>query len=299
MKKIALEKPPIPQTLLSEVQHDTPPQQDKATPAQPLIGPTAPSAAKAPSVDNKSGTYIAPANKAIESMQLEMIEIINETAKTNGTPLVGPEFIKYIVGKADPNATEQQLPTKFAEIMAAMRNIGHEGHPAPDGIWGPKTNASLNSLYNYAANLLELAKVKQNKIQYTDSDLAEFRQLVPSDDSFTEQQKVETAPKITEALKKLHNLYNKVAEQNLYKVAPQETANAPTQARDLSPQELSDLKMHYPAGWSLGNNLIIQVTDFVDKEAFHNWFVKNQAVLPQNMTEIAVLENIASQLGAK
>jgi hypothetical protein len=211
-----------------------------------------------------------------------------------------PDPTKTNMADKDPRA-----PSKLNWVMDTMKRLGSgKAETFVDGVWGPRTNASLVNAYALASGLLSLAKEFKLPTQsYNEELLAELKIGVHGQDDLSVTKKIAFALPITDHLNRIRKLYNEVKQGILEKPeyrASIENDKPYVQYKDqnLTPQQLDALKQTYAQGFTIpvdnkGAAAKISVDDLATKDTLDKWISQfpNAKLDPYN-----VLTQVSNQI---
>ena len=205
---------------------------------------------------------------------------------------------------SDPTKTQmsQKSPTDPRHLNVVMDTMQRIGNPQSgefqiDGKWGPRTNAALRNAYAYAFALLKLSVDFHFRPTFTEQDLNQLKEMIPLDYKETSPtKKIEDAPKITNLLKNVREMFYQVKQHVLEKPAnqayiegdqPVHTYKAPPTIK-LDPQTLQSMSQQFDSRLRVslkdteGKDIAIPiaVSDLVSKQALQAWQQKNAPQTP-------------------
>lgn len=220
-----------------------------------------------------------------------------EKQEAMGRDSFGDFFAKHYLRNADvpsveftpdPSKTKMsdkdpRMANKLNWVMDTMKRIGGEkSEKFADGVWGPRTNASLINSYALAEGLLNFAKEFKLPIDaYSTSELAKLKPAIREENDLTSQEKNDVAPIVTNHLKAIRRLYNEVKKGILEK--PQWRAYIENdkpyiqyKSQDLSSNQINALTQSYPQGFSIpindkGNMAQISINDLANINTLNRW----------------------------
>jgi hypothetical protein len=269
--------------------------------------PTTPTAAPAPA--SGGAASVRYRNPTIVKMQ-EALQALAQavTSQLNVQKLQGAEgrdsfgdfFAKHYLQNKDvssvefsPDPTKTKMPdkdprspSKLNWVMDTMRRIGGEkAEGFADGVWGPRTNASLVNSYALAEGLLNLSKEFKLPVHaYSESDLAKLKPAINEENGLSSKEKNDVAPIVIGHLNAIRRLYNEIKQGILEK--PQWRAyiendkpyvNYKSQA--LTPQQLEAIKQTYPQGFNIpvddkGTAAKIEVDNLISTDTLNKWIAQ-------------------------
>ena len=185
--------------------------------------------------------------------------------------------------KTDMADKDPRDPSKLNWVMDTMKRLGgSKSETFVDGVWGPRTNASLTNSYALAAGLLQLAtELKVPVHSYNEGALSELKKAITPDNSLPLTKKIEYAPLIAQHLQLIRKMYNEIKNGILEK--PQWRAYIENdkpyvqyKGQSFTPQQLEALKQTYSQGFTIpvdskGTPAKITVDDLSDTNTLDKW----------------------------
>ena len=192
-----------------------------------------------------------------------------------------PDPTKIDISEKDPRAA-----SKLSWVMDTMKRLGSgKAETFVDGVWGPRTNASLANAYALASGLLNLAKEFKLPTQsYSEGALARLKPAIHEQDDLPMTKKIEDAPPITVHLNLIRKLYNEVKRGILEK--PQYRAYIENdkpyihyKGQGLTSQQLQSIKQTYGQGFTIplnnkGAAAQITVDNLTNLDALNKWIAQ-------------------------
>jgi hypothetical protein len=189
-----------------------------------------------------------------------------------------PDATKTNMADKDPRS-----PSKLNWVMDTMKRLGgSKAETFVDGVWGPRTNASLVNSYALASGLLQLAgELKVPVHSYDQGSLNELKKVITSDNSLSITKKIENAPDIATHLQLIRKMYNEIKNGILEK--PQWRAYIENdkpyvqyKGQSFTPQQLETLRQTYSQGFTIpvdskGTAATITVDDLSDTNTLNKW----------------------------
>jgi hypothetical protein len=192
-----------------------------------------------------------------------------------------PDPNKTDISEKDPRAA-----SKLSWVMDTMKRLGSgKAETFVDGVWGPRTNASLVNAYALASGLLNLAKdFKLPNQFYSEEALARLKHGVHEQDDLPLTKKIEYAPLIATHLNLIRKLYNEVKQGILEK--PQYRSYIENdkpyihyKGQGLNSQQLQSIKQTYGQGFTIplndkGAAAQITVDNLTNLDALNKWIAQ-------------------------
>lgn len=171
-----------------------------------------------------------------------------------------------------------------------------------DGKWGPKTNAALNHIIQFAESLLKLANdFKLRTLSYNEESLKEFRSLIPEKDELSILRKIQVAPKISQHLSNVEGLFQEINQliSNNPTYQAQIEGKKEEKASILPPQVLEALNNKYKFDVSFTTQAgvlkkSISIKDLSSPEMLTIWQQQNMPQIPLRDIISQVKKQVAS-----
>lgn len=214
----------------------------------------------------------------------------------------------------DPDAAKVKMedkkpgdPTRLSIVMDTMNRIGKPkpGETFADGIWGFRTNAAVRDAYAFAYGLLQFindtnrfATKKITTQAFSEGALQDLAQYAKTDpNTLSQTQKAEAAPKITEHVKNIKQMYEDVKRQFLLHPAYQQYIEYgkafKTYKPGVSKDQLDVLRKAFPNGIDIKVKNVstnIKVDDLLSPETLKTWI--HRAVPEANPSPDEVIQAV-------
>lgn len=224
----------------------------------------------------------------------------------------------------DPKVTDVSQkrpddPTRMSVVMDTMSRVGNpkKGERFVDGIWGPRTSATIRDSYafvlglsNFVNDINRFATPKMNITSYSPTNLAEFEDFIKVDpNSLTLAEKIDNAPRLTQHLKGIKDMYDEVKNHILQRPDYQQFIEGSVPFKTyakVSPQQISFLNKTFPQGIDVTFKNFkskININNLVNLDAVKAWMqqaapdaVKQGILTPEAVVE-AVWKSQSQLLG--
>jgi len=208
-----------------------------------------------------------------------------------------PDPTKTNVQDKDPRAA-----SKLSWVMDTMQRIGgSKAENFVDGVWGPRTNASLINAYALAEGLLTLAKEFKLPVQsFTDTDLAFIKPAMHENNDIIPEDKHKYAPILADRINRIRMLYNElkhgILEIPKYRAfIENDKPYIHYKTQGFTPQQLEAIKQTYPQGFRIPlneNNDVgtITVDDLASVDTINKWLSQFQGTKqnPYNIVRLVI-----------
>jgi len=225
---------------------------------------------------------------------------------TRDSDIPGVEF-DWDPTKTDMKDKDPSKPIRTNVVMDTMQRIGQpESEFKIDGIWGPRTNASLRNAYAMAFGMLKMATdFKYQPRAYNQRNLQALKELIPhSANEISIQEKIERAGEISKHLQLIRALYREI-ETNIFnrkEFQPYIDGTQPyatyAPGKALDPRMIDELNQKFinmkVMGTVDGKNVAVPilVSDLVSTQALTDWQKKNMP----SMSLVDILSQIKKHL---
>jgi hypothetical protein len=312
------------QQLLANLRKLATPWSDETGPASvPTVNLSSPSRG----IVSRGNPAIARMQEALQALARAVTSQLNlqnsQKQEAAGRDSFGDFFAKHYLRNTDipsveftPDPTktkipekDPRIPSKLNWVMDTMQRIGGEkSENFADGIWGPRTNASLVNSYALAQGLLNFAQEFQLPVHsFNSQDLERLKPAIREDDSLTPQQKNDVASVVMNNINAIRQLYNEVKQGILEK--PQWRAYIENdkpylqyKSQQLGQDQLQTLQQSFPNGFTVplydeaGTTAPITIADLATPATLQKWVSQ----FPQaNLTPYNVVASVIRQLSGE